>query len=405
MPHALPQEKEYHMKKVSTRRVGVALVVIPVSLAIALSGCASGSVGGGSTPKASASSGSAGPYASIIPKGNIVAFSKKLVADDLAASTGFTPKSTGPKAQDPGATIAYVAADGTNGGITTVESGVQEAATEIGWKVDVFDGLATAAGNTNAIDQAIAAKPVAIILGGVDPTQEASAIATATSAGIPVVGWHAGTTAGPGNGLFTNVTTNPLAVSQIAAAYAVANSNGKAKVVIFTDSEYAIAVEKAKAMEAYVKACSGCTVLNYEDSPIATASTRMPGIVSQLLQAHKSNFYMLAINGAYFDGSEPALRSASQKPSGPPYEIAAGDGSASELQRIRTAQYQTATVADPLILEGWDAVDEVNRALAKASWSGFVPAPGLITKANVPSGTTFDPTSGYKSVYEKVWGK
>ena len=391
------------MKQASTRRI-VAFLGMPVALAIALSGCASGSVGGGSTTAVTSTS-STSAYASIIPKGDIVAFSKKLVANDLSGSVGFTPKSTGPKAQDPGATIAYVAADGTNSGITTVEAGVKAAAAKIGWNVSVFDGLATAAGATNAINQAIAMKPAAIILGGVDPTQEASSIATAKAAGIPVIGWHAGTAVGPGNGLFANVTTDPLAVAQIAAAYAVANSNGKAKAVIFTDSEYAIAVEKAKAMQAYIKACSGCTVLNYEDSPIATASTRMPGIVSQLLQSHGSDFYMLAINGAYFDGSQPALQSASQKPAGPPYEIAAGDGSPSELQRIRTAQYQTATVAEPLLLEGWAAVDEVNRALAKTSWSGFVPAPGLITKANVPSGTTFDPSSGYQSVYEKVWGK
>ena len=392
------------MKKLLPRRAGLAFVVIPVSVAIALTGCSSSSVGGGSASTPAPTS-SAGAFASIIPKGDIVAYSKTLVANDLAATTGFTPKSTGPTAQDPGATIAYVAADGTNGGITTVESGVKEAAAKIGWKVDVFDGLATAAGNTNAINQAIASKPAAIILGGVDPTQEASAIATAKTAGIPVIGWHAGTTAGPGNGLFSNVTTDPLAVSQIAAAYAVANSNGKARAVIFTDSEYAIAVEKAKAMQAYISACSGCKVLSYQDSPIATASTRMPGIVSQLLQNDGSDFYMLAINGAYFDGSAPALRSAKQNPAGPPYEIAAGDGSASELQRIRTAQYQTATVADPLVLEGWDAVDEVNRALAKTSWSGFVPAPGLITKANVPAGTTFDPNSGYRTLYAKVWGK
>lgn len=391
------------MSKTRSRATQLAALAVPVAVAITLTGCASGSVGSGSTPVASSTSANA--YSSIIPPGDIVAFSKKLVSDDLGAKTGFTPKSTGPKAQDPGATIAYVGADMTNGGIVTVAQGVKEAAQAIGWKVDVFDGQATAAGNTNAINQAIAVHPAAIILGGVDPVQEAAPIAAAKQAAIPVIGWHAGTDPGPGKNLFTNVTTNPLSVSQIAAAWAVANSDGKARAVIFTDSEYAIAVEKAKAMEAYIKACSGCKVLEYKDSPIASTAQNMPGIISQLLSGYGKSFYMLAINGAYYDGAQPALQSAKVNPAGPPYEVAAGDGSASEFQRIRNSSYQNATVADPLILEGWEAIDEVNRALAKDTWSGFVPAPALITAQDVPSGTTFDPSSNYRAIYEKVWGK
>lgn len=385
------------------RRRSLLIAAIPAALAVALSGCSSGAVGAGSTTKQTTS---ANPYASIIPSGDIVAASKKLVSESLTASTGFTPKSTGPKAQQPGATIAYVGSDLTNGGVNTVAEGVKEAATVIGWKVNVYDGKATAQGRTDALNQAIAAKPAAIVLGGFDPTEQAATIKTADDAGIPVVGWHAGTAAGPGNGLFANVSTDPLAVSQLAAAYAVADSNGKAGVAIFTDGQYQIAVEKAKAMEAYVKACSGCSVLSYQDSPIAEADQRMPGIISNLLQKDGSKLtYLLAINGNYFGGAQQALRAAGKDPAGPPKSVAAGDGDSAEFQRIRTVDYQAATVAEPLVLEGWEIVDEVNRALAKKPWSGFVPAPGLITKQNVPSGDVFDPSSGYRDVFKKVWGK
>lgn len=391
------------MKTMKLRRGALAFAAIPVAVAVILSGCSSQSVGGGATSTATSS---ANEFASIIPSGDIVAFSKKLVDDSLSAKTGFTPKSTGPKAQDPGATIAYVGADMTNGGISTVAQGVEEAAKVIGWKVNVYDGQATAQGRTSALNQAIAARPAAIVLGGFDPTEQATTIKTADDAGIPVIGWHAGTAAGPGNGLFTNVSTDPLAVSQLAAAYAVADSDGKAGVAIFTDGQYAIAVEKAKAMEAYIKACSGCKVLSYQDSPIAEADQRMPGIISNLLQADGDKLtYLLAINGNYFGGAQQALRAAGKNPAGPPKSVAAGDGDSAEFQRIRTVDYQAATVAEPLLLEGWEIVDEVNRALAKQSWSKFVPAPGLITKQNVPAGDTFDPASGYRDVYKKVWGK
>lgn len=51
---------------------------------------------------------------------------------------------------------------------------------------------------------------------------------------------------------------------------------------------------------------------------------------------------------------------------GGPKAIAAGDGSISAYQRIRGAQYQAVTVAEPLNLPGWQLTDELNRAVAGA---------------------------------------
>jgi ribose transport system substrate-binding protein len=132
----------------------------------------------------------------------------------------------------------------------------------------------------------------------------------------------------------------------------------------------------------------------------------MPGVISALLQQQGDKLtYLLAINGNYFGGAQQGLRSAGKPPAGPPYAVAAGDGDAAEFQRIRSVQYQEATVAEPLLLQGWQLVDETNRALAGASPSDFVASPALITKANVPSGSTFDPKSGYRATYATIWGK
>ena len=392
----------------------IAASALVIAAFAALSACSSGSVAsqssaaavsGGSTSSASPSA-SAESFSSIIPTGDIVAASKKLVADSLGGTVGFTPPTDGPKAQQPGAHIAYVAADMTNGGVNSIATHLKEAAAIMGWTVDVYDGQASAQGRADAMNQAIAAKPAAIILGGSDPAEQASGIKEATTQGIPVLGWHEGTINGPGNGLFANVSTDPLKVSQLAAAFAVADSDGKAGVAIFTDGQYPIAVEKADAMKAYVAACTTCQVLSYNDSPIATAGTDMPGKISNLLQQYGSKLtYILAINGNYFGGAEQALRSAGLNPAGPPKGVAAGDGDAAEFQRIRTVDYQTATVAEPLRLEAFQLIDETNRALAHQSASTFVPAPGLITHDNVPSGNEFDPPSGYENTYKTVWGK
>lgn len=389
------------------RSAFAAIVALPTALAIGLSGCASGSVSGGdSGATAPPATSSDGRFASIIPDGDIVQFSKDLVSASLNATEGFTPLSTGPVAQKPGATIAFVGSDLTNGGINAVSQGVEEAAAVIGWTVNVYDGKATAQGRTDAFNQAIASQPAAIVVGGFDPNEQSAAISQATDLGIPVVGWHAGAETGPGNGLFTNVGTDPLVVSQLAAAYAVADSNGKAGVAIFTDGQYDIAVLKADAMRAYIEACTGCSVLTYEDSPIAEADQRMPALIASLLQQKGDALtYLLAINGNYFGGAQQALRDAGKPPAGPPASVAAGDGDSAEFQRIRNVDYQAATVAEPLLLQGWQLVDEINRALAGEKDSGFVAMPGLVTKANIPAGDLFDPASGYRDVFAKVWGK
>lgn len=385
----------------------LAVTLLGATVALAMAGCSSQSVGNTASSAApSTSTSSGGQFDSIIPKGDIVAASKDLVAKSLAASEGFTPPSTGPKAQKPGAKIAFVAGDLSNGGHNATAKAVTEAAKVIGWTTSVYDGQGNAQGNSDAMNQAITSGAAAIILGGLDPTEQAPAIKQATDAGIPVIGWHSGILTGPGNGLVTNVSTDPLKVSQLAAAYAVADSDGKAGVAIFTDGQYELAVTKARALEAYVKACTGCSVLSFEDSPIATADQRMPGLVSNLLQQNGDKLtYLLAINGNYFGGAARALEDAGKPKDGPPKSVAAGDGDAAEMQRIRTSNYQAATVAEPITLQGWQLVDEVNRKLAGEAPSGFLADPGLITKKNVPSGDVFDPASGFRDVYKKVWGK
>ncbi len=388
-----------------TRRMRAAAVLAPLAALALIAGCASPTVAEASGLDKGGSS--AGPdFSSIIPEGDIVAASQQMVDASIKAREGFTPPGDGPQAQDEGATVAFVGSDLTNGGINAVSDGVREAATAIGWNVTAYDGKATAQGRSDAMQQAISAAPAAIIVGGFDPAEQAVVIKQAGDAGIPVVGWHAGPEPGSGNGLFTNVTTNPLDVSQLAAAYAVARSEGTAGVAIFTDGQYEIAVLKADAMEAYISACPGCTVLEYQDSPISESDQRMPGLVSNMLQAHAGKLtYLLAINGNYFGGAQQALRAAGVPPEGPPYSVAAGDGDAAEFQRIRNQDYQAATVAEPLYLQGWQLVDEVNRALAGDEPGTFVPRPGLVTVENVPTGDVFDPDSGYRDVYLESWGK
>jgi ribose transport system substrate-binding protein len=339
-----------------------------------------------------------------------VAEAKAFVEQVTAPNPPWNGPSTGPAAQ-PGKTIVYASADQRNGGARGVGEGVEEAAGKLGWTVRVLDGQGSVSARSSALNQAIASKPDAIVLGGIDATEQASAIEEAARQGITILGWHAYAKTGPHDSLpiFTNITTDPLEVAKAAGSYAVAESDGKAGVVIFTDSVYEIAIAKSDAMAEVIKACEGCKLLEVVDTPLADASSRMPPLTTALLQRYGDAWtYGLSINDLTFDFMAPSLAAAGIAGDGQPRNISAGDGSAAAFQRIQQEEYQVGTVAEPLRLQGWQVVDEANRAFAGEKDSGYVAPAHLFLPSNIdtdggPKGI-YDPENGYTDAYLKIWG-
>jgi ribose transport system substrate-binding protein len=329
------------------------------------------------------------------------------VARSLASPTAYRGPARGPRAQR-GGLVVFVAGDLTNGGIAGAAAGVQQAARAMGWQLQIADGQGSTAGQARALRAAFRLRPTGIVLGGFDATAQTLALRRARALGIPVVGWHAGTQPGPDRkaGLFTNVSTDPAAVARLAADYAIAHSGGTAQVVIFTDRRYPIAAHKADVMAAEIRRCRRCAVLDIVDSPIDLAQQQMPAVVSSLLHRFGARFrYMLAINGIYIGGARAAFVNAGRHGDDPPFAIGAGDGDASDFERIRAGDHQTASIAEPLDLQGWQIVDELNRTRAGQPPSGYVVPPRLITRADVPDGVVFDPPSGYRANYRRIWGR
>lgn len=316
----------------------------------------------------------------------------------------------GPTAEA-GKTIVYVSTDERNGGAHGAGEGVKEAAGKIGWTVRVIDGQGSVAGRSSGLEQAIASQPDVIVLGGIDAAEQSTAVEAAAKQGIVVLGWHAYAKSGPHDTLpiFTNITTDPLEVARAAASLACAEADGKVGAVVFTDSAYEIAVAKARAMEKLVAECGESTVLEFVDTPLADASTRMPPLTTALLQRHGAAWtHALSINDLTFDFMAPSLAAAGIDGAGPPVNISAGDGSEVAFQRIRQGDYQAATVAEPLRLQGWQIVDEANRALHGEKDSGYVAPAHLFTKDNIEfdggPDNTYDPDNAYTEAYLKIWG-
>ncbi|TPJ30210.1 MULTISPECIES: substrate-binding domain-containing protein [unclassified Mesorhizobium] len=335
----------------------------------------------------------------------------KAVVDKYASKVEkWDGPTTGPKGTA-GKTIVVLGADMKNGGILGVTKGVEEAAAALGWTVKTLDGAGSIGGRTAAFGQALALNPDGIIINGFDAVEQKPAMEQAKAAKIPMAAWHAAPTVGPIDdlGIIANVSTDPMEVSKAAADWAFVDAKGKPGVIIFTDSTYQIAIAKADRMKKEIEDLGG-KVLEYVDTPIAETSQRMPQLTTSLLQKYGDAWtHSLAINDLYFDFMGPSLAAAGKSGTDAPINVAAGDGSESAYQRIRSSQFQKVTVAEPLNLQGWQLVDELNRAMAGEKWSGYISPLHVVTSDNVEfdggPDNRFDPGNGYRDEYKKIWGK
>jgi ribose transport system substrate-binding protein len=312
----------------------------------------------------------------------------------------------GPEAV-PDRTIAYIAQTLTNPGVEGVAKGVQEAADVIGWRVHTLNGQGTPAGLKAAFNEALALRPDGIVIGGFDPTSTTEQVQQADAAGIPLIGWHA--VAAPGSSekpkLFTNITTRVEDVAKLSADWIIARSGGRAGVVLFSDASIPFAKHKSDLIKKELATCSDVSLLSYENIPIPQANSRTVDRVSALAARLGDKWtYSAAINDLYFGYAGPALRAAGKQGADAPFNIGAGDGDPSAFQRINGEEFQAATVPEPLSEQGWQIIDEFNRAFAGKQPSGYVAPVHITTAANSGGALSWD-SEGYREAYRKIWNK
>jgi len=337
-----------------------------------------------------------------------LAAARRVVDEAAQPAAAWNGPLTGPRAA-PGKQLAVVNEDLRNGGILGVNDGVLEAARVVGWKVKVYDSGGTPDGRRKMLADALDSHPDGLVIVGVDARALAPWLQPFADRRIPIVGWHVAAKAGPvpGTPVAMNVSTDPLDVARVTALAAVVQSGGRAGVVIFTDTSFELPKAKADAMTAVVRACSGCTLLETQDIAISRNAQLMPAATSALRARYGKRWtHALAINDIYFDYAAPVLTQAGV-PSDGLGMLSAGDGSESAFLRIRAGTFQTATVAEPLNLHGWQLVDEMNRLLAGQPVTGYVYPVHLVTAGNIHEDggdrLHFDPANGYRDAYRRIW--
>ncbi|MEU1849118.1 substrate-binding domain-containing protein [Streptomyces sp. NPDC019990] len=378
----------------ATRKATASAVAL-LALATAAVGCE-----GGSTTAATATE-SAKPGCS-----TVLTRAKRAVKKAEDVNAPWDGPTTGPRAVSD-QTIVFVAQTLANPGVAGVAQGVEEAAKVMGWDVNVINGQGTPAGIKAAFSEAVALKPDGIVIGGFDPASTGQQVRQANAAGIPLIGWHAVGAPGPSEDprLFSNITTRVEDVAEISADWIIARSNGRAGVVLFTDASIPFAKRKSDLIKKRLATCSGIRLLSYESIPIGEANSRTVGKVSSLLSRFGSEWtHSAAINDLYFEHAATALRADGRRGAGAPFNIGAGDGDPSAFQRINGKEYQAATVPEPLSEQGWQIVDEFNRAFAGRPASGYVAPVHIATAANSGGALSWD-SEGYRQAYREIWGK
>ena len=285
---------------------------------------------------------------------------------------------------------------------------MKDAAGKIGWTLSVIDGRGSPTSWLAGFNQAIAIKPDGIVILA-DAASLQDPIRAANKQGIPVVGYHAASNPGPQPelGLFFNIQQDTVAIGQAEADWVITHSNGTARVVVLTHNEYAIAATKSGATRDRLKECAGCEVLEYVNSPASEAAQRQPQLTTSWIQRYGTPLYATSVGDNDWDFAVPVLRSAGVQPD--EAILVAADGNRSAYNRIRQGgQYQQVTVAEPIELQAYQAIDELNRAFNGKEPSGFIQEPYLVTPDNVNAEggdkDAFFPSNDYKQRYLKLWG-
>lgn len=330
---------------------------------------------------------------------------KAIVVRATERASRWEGPTTGPIAKN-GIRVAVICEDLRNGGVLGVARGIGEAANILGWKIRMFDAHGTSQGRRDALNSALSMKPDGVVLLGSDSYVLEPHLSRFAKRNIPLVGWHVGPVAGKlsSGSIAMNVSTDPLEVARVTAMAALIESGGKAGVIIFTDTNFEIAMHKANVMAEVIRTCSECELLEMRDLPISQTAQQMPKLTHELLARYGKRWtHALAINDIYFDYAAPVFTSEGQDI----HLFSAGDGSPAAFLRIQAGTFQYGTVAEPLNLQGWQLMDELNRLLAGKPVSGYIIPVHLVTQKNIAfdggAQMMFDPDNGYREIYRQIW--
>ena len=384
------------------RRSGALIIgAVLCACALILTGCS----GSDATASSSPDSSTAYPGSTAI----------RAALDAGYAGTSQDPPSTGPTpAKDK--TVWILSATQQVYGLVKLTEEVGAAASALGWKSKVCDGLNNAGGGwANCVRQATSAGADAIVLLSIDCAPVKAPLEEARAAGIAIVSLTSFDCDDPTQGGSTPLfdvgisflpdVTTPAeffeAMGRLRAQWIINQTGGHAKVLqVFFDG-VSFGSYLAKGFEEELKTCKGCSIV----SSLAIAPTDIGNIrhkfETALIQASDANAVSVDVDFMFSAGFQQTLVTSDRKG----LVVAGGECGLDNLGYIRSGGGQQMCIGQSLGHMSYAAMDELNRF-----WAGEKPGTeGLgwqlidATHNLPPKGKDYDGSIDYRSAYAAIW--
>jgi ribose transport system substrate-binding protein len=308
----------------------------------------------------------------------------------------------GPVTPQKGALLYFIGCDQSIPGCVAQVHGFEEAAKAAGYESKVCDAKFEIANFQNCMNQAVQAKPAAIVNNARPQSDAPEAYKKAHEAEIPVVGQFTAEKPEPKTGNAGEVGYVCEREAEILANQIIAQSGGEANVAVFADTVYQCNQQRAKGLEKVLNECSGCSI-SVEQFSAATAQTDLPPLFQSTIQGNPDLEWIVAAPG--FAGS---LAAAAVRESGKSEAISVGtfDGEQPELELLRQKEIIKLDVLSGIYENGWCVVDLISRLLAGEPVPGNIenPTQQALTQENVPAEGSFEGAEGYEEQFKKLWG-
>jgi ribose transport system substrate-binding protein len=288
-----------------------------------------------------------------------------------------------------------------------------------GWDMTLYDQKLNPANGTGLINQALAAGAEGIILDATDCPLAKTALQAAKAKGVKVVPIYAFDCNDPmfgggGDALFSGITNYGAKAKDIdlftqsygadQADAIIAATEGKAKVILFNDTEFTVLKYTAKGFTDEMAKCSSCSVVATVDFKAAELGPALQQKAASILLQHpEANAVKIPYTAAALLGISAAV-SASSKASS--LYVMGGEGFGPELDLIRAKKGVSAVNVISSEWVGWSAIDTLN-----SLFLGQPPADSGIgwtladAEHNIPPSGDFVAPVDFKAAYKKAWGQ
>lgn len=289
-----------------------------------------------------------------------------------------------------------------------VTAGAEQAAKAAGLSLHVCDGNENPSTITTCMNQAATSGAAGVIADGFTPAFVQPTVNNLAAHHIPLV--DADHAQGGGNDTLAYLGNNSYLQSDLAADWIIANSDGKAEILVVEHTEDPVTSSfmTEGSLPLLAKYCPGCKIkiikttaeqLNLLPSAIDTALVQDPGV----------NYIFTEFD----EDMSAAVGALQQSSGGASIKISSATGLLPDLQRIKDGSYQYADAGNNPAFVGWAALDQLMRMMLKMTpidneWvpvrlfdSGNIGSVSL-TAAAFQSGAWYGNTS-YQQTFESLW--